>query len=90
MVSRFNLYAHFDKTKTIKRLEQFVLNIGGMVALYADTHLSKEDVMMSFDKSMHNYEELRKKYDCERAFLHVYDKVSLAGREDPNHTKKKN
>lgn len=71
-------------------MEQLCLQKEGLVMLYADTHLSKEDVAKCFKKTMHNYDEMRKKYGCEKAFLHVYDKVSLAGRDDPNYTKKLN
>ena len=46
--------------------------------LYADVYLTKEEFGRMFD--VRYYNEVRKKYNCEAAFPHVYDKVSSACR----------
>ena len=61
-------------------MERFAIDNNALVALYAETALSREDFdeMLSFN--MRNYDKVRAKYNCERAFPHIYDKISKAAR----------
>ena len=60
-------------------MEKFLLKNQGFAALYGETELTKEEFYEMFVDAK-NYDLLRKKYDCEEAFPHVYDKISKLGR----------
>ena len=47
--------------------------------LYADSYLTREEFRTMFDHSLYN--NMRKKYDCLKAFPDVYDKVNRKARE---------
>ena len=46
--------------------------------MYADSYMTKDEFEAMFDLSL--YKEMRAKYDCEKAFPHVYQKVNKAAR----------
>ena len=46
--------------------------------LYADSYLTRAEFEAMFDHSL--YSRMRSKYDCERAFPTVYDKVNRSAR----------
>ena len=50
------------------------------MALYGETELSIEEFYLMFEDAKNNYERVRKRYDCENAFPHVYTKISKLGR----------
>ena len=71
----------FKRTPVHRQLEDACLEIGGIIGLYADTYLSREQ----FDGMYYNWSRL---YESERkkdpltakAFPHVYEKISSLGR----------
>ena len=70
----------FHKMTCQKRIENFLLENQGFVALYGETELSIEEFYLMFEDAKNNYDRIRKKYDCENAFPHVYTKISKLGR----------
>ena len=70
----------FHKVECQKRIEKFLLENEGFVALYGETELTKEEFYEMFEDAKNNYDRIRKKYDCEDAFPHVYNKISKLGR----------
>ena len=71
---------NFNKKECQRRLERFVMDRKGFVAMYAETLLTREDLYEMFCFYLANYDEMRKKYNCEKAFPHMYDKISSAAR----------
>ena len=63
-----------------REMEQFCADRGGAVGLYAETHLTREEYDRMFHKIRFFYDRARKKYNCEKAFPHVYEKISRLGR----------
>ncbi len=61
-------------------MERYATNYGGYVAPYAETQLTFEEFNEMFGYSLKNYDRLRKEMDCEKAFPHVYEKISKLGR----------
>jgi len=70
----------FHKITCQKRIENFLLENQGFVALYGETELSIEEFYLMFEDAKNNYDRVRKQYDCENAFPHVYTKISKLGR----------
>jgi len=70
----------FNYVATQREMERHALDRKDFVALYAETQLTRDDFLERFDMSKDNYDNIRKKFDCEKAFPHVYDKVSKAAR----------
>ena len=70
----------FHKVECQKRIEKWLLQNEGFVALYGETELTKEHFYEMFEDARNHYDRLRKKYDCEDAFPHVYNKISRLGR----------
>ena len=75
---RFTGKPNFDAEATQKKFERFILDKEGFVALYAETQLTREDFNEMLD--LKTYERLRKELGCEKAFPHMYEKVSKIGR----------
>ena len=52
------------------------------LASYIARHapMTREEFYEMFAFNMRNYDALRKQYNCEAAFPHVYDKISQAAR----------
>ena len=71
----------FHKITFQKRIERFCLDNGGLVALYGETELTLDEFNEMFNDSMRHYDRLREKYDCKKAFPHVYNKISKLGRQ---------
>ena len=75
--------------KSILMITNITLNIVGNIfndikhcrfqMLYADSYLTREEFRTMFDHSLYN--NMRKKYDCLKAFPDVYDKVNRKARE---------
>jgi len=79
------IYGHspkkgFHKVECQKRIEKWLLQNEGFVALYGETELTKEQFYEMFEDARNHYDRLRKKYDCEDAFPHVYNKISRLGK----------
>ena len=71
----------FTKIACQKHIEKFCLEKGGFAALYGETELTMEQFYQMFEDGMRHYDGLRKKYNCDKAFPHVYDKISKVGRQ---------
>jgi len=63
-----------------RRMERYAIDHEGYVAPYAETQLTFEEFNEMFDFQLKNYHKLRKEFDCEKAFPHVYEKISKLGR----------
>ena len=68
----------FVAKTALRNVEKFVRSVKGFQAMYADSHLSREEFREMFDHT--NYDKLRQQYKCEKAFPEIYDKVSKAAR----------
>lgn len=68
----------FVAKTALRNVEKFVRSVKGFQAMYADSHLTREEFREMFDHE--NYDKLRKQYNCEKAFPEIYDKVSKAAR----------
>jgi len=55
------------------KMERFVIKQKGYQALYAHTYMNKEEFRMMFDHTL--YDQLRIKYNAEKAFPEFFDKV---------------
>ena len=67
-----------------RRMERFAIDHQGYAApapmAYAETQLTFEEFNEMFAYSLKTYDKLRKDLDCEKAFPHVYEKISKLGR----------
>merc|ERR1712223_1340083 len=70
----------FHKMTLQRKIEKYLIENQGFVALYGETELNIEEFYKMFEDVQNNYDRLRKKYDCEKAFPHVYNKISKLGR----------
>lgn len=52
---------------------------GSFQMLYADSYMTEAEFHSMFDHTLYN--QMRKKYDCDKAFPRVYGKVSRAARD---------
>ena len=59
----------------------------GYAAPYAETQLTFEEFNEMFSFSLKKYTKLRAELKCEKAFPHVYEKISKLGR---SHTQSRN
>ena len=79
------LDANYEQVSCHRKMEQWCLDRGGYVALYAETFLTKEQfVKMFFSTFMRHYEAVRQEYGCEGAFPHIYEKISIYSRGRAN------
>ena len=63
-----------------RRMERYAIDHQGYAAPYAETQLTLEEFNEMFGYNMRTYTKLRKEFDCEKAFPHVYEKISKLGR----------
>ncbi|XP_076029623.1 delta(24)-sterol reductase-like [Oratosquilla oratoria] len=63
----------FDAVDAMRKMEKFTREVGGYPFLYADTFMTREEFDQMFD--MTAYEQMRKKYQAEGAFPHLFDKT---------------
>ena len=77
---RFSDIEGFERETVLKRIEKYCIDNGGHVALYGETQLTREEFYQMFHPNIGKYDAVRKQYDCEKAFPHVYEKVSSLGR----------
>ena len=79
---RWSPIAGFDPIESQRTMERFAMDNRGFAALYAETQLSEQDFkeMFNIQGRLDLYEQTRKKYQCERAFPTIYEKVSKLGR----------
>ena len=68
----------FNSSETLRRVEKFVRDVKGFQALYADTYMTKQEFREMFDHTM--YDVIRAKYQCDKAFPEIFDKISKAAR----------
>lgn len=71
----------FNPEKVQRKYEALCLAEHGALAFYAKTLLTKEEFEKITYHYSKNYDRLRKQYNCQKAFPHVYDKISCQGRE---------
>ena len=69
---------NFSAMKSGKRVEEFVRQVKGYQALYADTYMSPEDFQKMFDHSLYN--QLRSRYSCDGALPSIYEKTNRLAR----------
>ena len=79
-IFRWSTLPNFHPVKKQRECEEFTLSKKGFVALYAETYLTFDECMNMLKRFAPLYEAMRKKYGCEEAFPHVYDKISMNGR----------
>ncbi|KAK4014273.1 hypothetical protein OUZ56_026805 [Daphnia magna] len=70
---------NFHPVETTRRVESFVRSVNGFQMLYADSYMTEAEFHSMFDHTLYN--QMRKKYDCDKAFPRVYGKVSRAARD---------
>lgn len=63
----------YNPVNAMREMEKFTRDVGGFSFLYADIFMTREEFEEMFDLTL--YEVVRKKYDAEGAFPHLYDKV---------------
>ena len=80
----------FDPDKSLRRIEEFVRNIGGFQMMYAESSLTRDEFRTMFDHSLydrcvcglqHNHLliyifRVREKLGCKGNLPEVYDKVN--------------
>ncbi len=72
----------YDPIKSQRAMEEFTIaKRGTWMFPYAENLLTFEEVDKMFSSPNKNYESLRKKYNCEVAFPHRYEKISKMGRK---------
>jgi len=69
----------FNVREVIRKMEKFLRDCGGFQALYDDTYLTREEFYQMFNHEL--YLKMRNKYQCEKAFPEIYDKVCKTARE---------
>ena len=73
---------HVKGLNSLGLMERFTIRENGFQALYARTSLNRDD----FDKMFHHYLQVynaaRKKYRCDEAFPHIYEKVCDKNKTD--------
>ena len=70
----------FKPHEALINMERFTREHDGYQALYAETLMTKDEMMEMFDCTL--YLKMRKSLPlCEEAFPEVYDKISHLGRE---------
>ena len=70
----------YDPIENQRRMERFAIDHQGYAAPYAETQLTLEEFNEMFEFNLRTYYQLRKELDCEKAFPHVYEKISKLGR----------
>ncbi len=70
----------YDPIEHQRRMERFAIDHDAYVAPYAETQLTFEEFNEMFAFNMRNYDKMRKRLNCEKAFPHVYEKISKLGR----------
>lgn len=71
----------FDFVGSQKRMERYAIERKSYVALYAETQLTRADFDEMFEFNLRTYYKMRKKFNCDGAFPHVYEKISKLGRK---------
>ena len=63
-------------------MERYFTEHEGHAALYAETRMTRQEFNQMFAPTLKVYEKVRKELNCEKAFPHVYDKVSSKARNE--------
>jgi len=70
----------YEAKIALRSIEEYVRNVNGYQALYADTLMTREEFRQMFDHT--DYDRLRKELPlCNQAFPEIYDKISKQARE---------
>ncbi|XP_015607446.1 delta(24)-sterol reductase isoform X2 [Cephus cinctus] len=70
--------SNFKAVESTRDIEEFVRNVKGYQMLYADTYTTREEFREMFNHSL--YDKVRERFQCNRAFPEVYDKVNKNAR----------
>merc|ERR1712062_61042 len=70
----------YNLIESQRRMERFAIDHQGYAAPYAETQLTFEEFNEMFEFNLRTYYQLRKELNCEKAFPHVYEKISKLGR----------
>ena len=77
---RYSPIKGYDPKENQRKMERYATDHDGYVAPYAETQLTFEEFNEMFAYSLKIYDKLRKLNDSEKAFPHVYEKISKLGR----------
>ena len=77
---RYSPVKGYDPIESQRRLERYAIDHQGYAAPYAETQLTREEFSEMFGVAQQKYQKLREELDCEKAFPHVYEKISKLGR----------
>ena len=77
---RYSPLKGYDPVENQRRMERFAIDHQGYAAPYAETQLTFEEFNEMFAYNLKTYDKLRKDLECEKAFPHVYEKISKLGR----------
>jgi len=69
----------YNALDATRRMERYLIEIGGYQALYAVTQMSREEFRRMFDLTL--YDKVRRDYAADGVFTDVYDKLRLPGAE---------
>ncbi len=76
------LLKDYHPVKTQKQMEDFTIKKKGFIGLYAESQLTLGEFKTMIGPENDNlYDSVRKRFDCERAFPHRYEKISNLGRK---------
>ena len=70
----------YDPVASQRRMERFAIDHGAYVAPYAETQLTLEEYYEMFSFNIRIYEKVKKDIGAEKAFPHIYEKISKLGR----------
>ncbi len=68
----------YHNVDTTRRIEKFVRDVRGFQMLYADSYMNEAEFESMFDHTL--YDEMRRRYNCDKAFPRVYNKVNRKAR----------
>ena len=77
---RYSPIKGYDPIENQRKMEKYATDHDGYVAPYAETQLTFEEFNEMFAHGLKIYNNLRKLNNSEKAFPHVYEKISKLGR----------
>ena len=77
---RYSPIKGYDPIENQRKMERYATDHDGYVAPYAETQLTFEEFNEMFAHGLKIYDKLRKLNNSEKAFPHVYEKISKLGR----------
>lgn len=71
---------NFHHVSTSRAIESFVRDVKGFQMLYAVSYMDEKEFEVMFDHTLYN--EMRTKYQCDKAFPRIYQKVNKNARSN--------